>query len=245
MICLGIETSNPSSWTPASRFRPGVALVQVADGAHQYTDAESLRVDDPHHDDLLEAIDRLFARSPFSPREISHIAVSAGPGGYTASRLAITAAKLIAESTGAEVIPVPTAHIVAARIPAASLPSTGEIAVALASKGDTAWITRFSTQLTPLDTGALQDHQAVPWSKLALLVADRFLPTPIRDAAVFHGVAIIEPEFDPVACVVASFTLPSCDPVHLLPIYPREPEAVTKWRALRDSESLRQNHHQS
>jgi len=67
-----------------------------------------------------------------------------------------------------------------------------------------------------------------------LLVADRFLPEAMRRRAEELGIEVRLPAFDPVACIEAAMEgVAPVDPADLLPLYPREPEAVTKWRALR------------
>jgi len=47
------------------------------------------------------------------------------------------------------------------------------------------------------------------------------------------GLRIFEPAFHPLAVLAAAVRCQPVDPIHLMPIYPREPEAVTKWRAMR------------
>ncbi|MFZ4576265.1 MAG: hypothetical protein ACOYN0_17915, partial [Phycisphaerales bacterium] len=97
MLTLAIETSNPSAWGPESRFRPGVAL-RWTDGRGE---REAVAIDAPHYDDLAGAIARLVERAGIQPRELRRVAVSIGPGGYTATRLGVATARMIAEATGA------------------------------------------------------------------------------------------------------------------------------------------------
>jgi hypothetical protein len=81
-----------------------------------------------------------------------------------------------------------------------------------------------------------------------LLVVDRFVPAEMRARAMGAGMLITEPRFDPLACAelgmgielgttsdegVADGTRAMLvDPLEMRPLYPREPEAVSKWRAL-------------
>jgi NhaP-type Na+/H+ or K+/H+ antiporter len=53
----------------------------------------------------------------------------------------------------------------------------------------------------------------------------------MREAASTARMAIVEPVFDAAACLRVGATLAPIDPVELVPIYPREPDAVTLWRA--------------
>jgi hypothetical protein len=110
-------------------------------------------------------------------------------------------------------------------------------AVAISSKGMTTHLSLFEVGVTgvravgePGVVGAEELERALSGAKV--LVGDRFLPEGIRARAAALGRRGIAPEFDPVACLHASVDLEAVDPVALLPIYAREPEAVTKWREL-------------
>jgi tRNA A37 threonylcarbamoyladenosine modification protein TsaB len=157
--------------------------------------------------------------------------VSAGPGGFTSVRIAITAAKMIAEATGAQCVAVPTALVAAT-----TLAGQGPLAVALASKGHTAFVTAFDAQGRPSAPGAVIDATGLPTLPVRTLVADDFLPADMRDAALALGWTLRPLVLTAQACIRASLGLQAVDPGALAPVYPREPEAVTKWRALhRDS----------
>ncbi len=228
---LAIETSNPSADSPRSRFHPGVALRWSDTGRGV---SEPVRIDDPHLDDLASAIERLLTRERITPRDLTTIAVSIGPGGYTATRLAVVTAKMLAEATGARCIGVPTAEVIAARVEHQGR----DFAVALASKGETAWVTRFGPDALPLAEGSLVDAAGLLAQAPKLLIADAFLPDAMRRACADAGIPIAEPEFDPNACAEVAERHAPTDPALLLPIYPREPEAVTKWRALKRKERI-------
>ncbi|HYF15674.1 MAG TPA: tRNA (adenosine(37)-N6)-threonylcarbamoyltransferase complex dimerization subunit type 1 TsaB [Phycisphaerales bacterium] len=221
---LGIETSNPSAQAGC-----GVALV---DAAGRTLAVEPLRGADGRADDLAPSIDRCLRAAGVRPADVRTVAVSAGPGGFTSVRIAVTTAKMLAEATGASCVPVPTALVVAHAAPAA----TGPFCVALASKGSDAHVTVFGPGPVTAGAGRVLDaagltalHRQRPF---ALLLADRFLPQPMRDAAERLGVRVEPPVFDPVACALAAAACPAQDPARVVPIYPREPEAVTKWRAM-------------
>ncbi|MBS0197935.1 MAG: tRNA (adenosine(37)-N6)-threonylcarbamoyltransferase complex dimerization subunit type 1 TsaB [Planctomycetes bacterium] len=219
-LILAIETSNPSAWQPGAPCKPGVAVGRRGEVLGR-ADIDPTAT---HDDALMVAVDAAMRAASATPRHLSRVAVSAGPGGYTAVRLAVTTAKLIAEATGAECVAVPTAHVVARRVDAAGQP----FAVLLASKGQTAWCTVFAPGGPR--AGALVGPADVAGLNVGLFIADRFLPPAIREAAA--GARIIPPVFDAAACIEASFDFPAVDPIALTPIYPREPEAITKWRAL-------------
>lgn len=241
-IILAIETSNPSAWEPGQGSRPGVALGRMEDRAVEVLGVAGLDPARPHDDELMVLIDALVRGSSLRPRDVTDIAVSVGPGGYTGVRLAVTTAKLMAEATGARAVAVASA-LVAAWTAAAMLRERGidvaRFAVAISSKGATTFLTGFEA----LEVGAraLDDGAVVRGAELGaalrawgakVLVADRFLPEAIRSEAALLGIEVIAPEFDPVACLRAAVELPAVEPVALVPIYAREPEAVTKWREL-------------
>src|SRR5436190_12445195 len=94
-----------------------------------------------HDDDLLPAIDRLFARCGFTPRDLSGggaVGVSVGPGGFTGLRIAVATAKMLAETLDTKLVAVPSALVAAESI----RDQTSEIIVALASKAESFWSTR-------------------------------------------------------------------------------------------------------
>lgn len=232
MLTLAIETSNPSSWSPGVTWHPGVCIGEVDGPSVRVLGLEPVSIDQPHTDDLLPAIDRLVRRLGLGPAQLRCIAVSAGPGGFTAIRIAITAAKMIAEATGARAVAIPTAEVIAARAPSGISAPFG---VALASKGPSVHLTRFDGSPShPLTASPPQLITASDLARLDLraLIADRHLPQPVRAEAGRLNLAVVEPVFDPVACLELAARARPVDPARLWPIYPREPEAVTKWRAL-------------
>lgn len=224
-LILGIETSNPSAWEPGRSWRPGVALARMRDGGVAVVAREAIDAATPGQDDLAQAVERVCRG--FAPRDVSRIAVSVGPGGYTAVRIAAVTAKMIAEATGAACVPVPTACVVARRVPPG-----GPFGVALASKGGTAWIAAFDADGTERSS-RLMDASGLERIGVSRLAADRFLPASMRQACASMGIEVVEAAFDPVACIEAAMSLPEVDPAALMPLYPREPEAVRKWRERR------------
>ena len=222
---LAIETSNPSAWTPESPVKPGVAVLAADLRLLSRADIDPEAV---HEDQLMSAVARAVSQAGLTPRELGLIAVSTGPGGYTAVRVAVTVAKFIAEGTGAACVGVPTAHAVARAI------SPGHpFAVALASKRDTAFVARFHASGQPIDDGCVADASCLANAEIGTLVADRFLPESFATEARRLGIALASPILDAVAVARIASTRAPVDPVLLEAFYPREPEAVTKWRELR------------
>lgn len=215
-LTLAIETSNPSAGDG------GVAL-----GLGRVLDVEPLAPTGRHDDDLMPAIDRLMRRAGRTPRELVRVAVSVGPGGFTGLRIAVATGKMIAESVGAACVAVPSALVVAGRVEHGGSP----FAVALASKGEKAWVTPFDATGQMIGPGQLMGEAGLANLDIGLVVADRFLPESMRSRAIAMGWRIVEPIFDARVCFEASLALPDVDPVDLVPIYPREPEAVRLWRS--------------
>ncbi|MFG0283087.1 MAG: tRNA (adenosine(37)-N6)-threonylcarbamoyltransferase complex dimerization subunit type 1 TsaB [Phycisphaerales bacterium JB039] len=260
-LLLGIETSNPTAGPRGEvdgvLLGPGVALMVVADGAGSILGAEPLREGSRHDDALMPAIERLCARAGAAPKDLWRIAVSAGPGGYTALRIAITTAKMIAEATGCEVTAVPSACVGAWRLS----PELAPAIVCLASKKEAAHGTllpdgeyvraragalterlgaRAMSALeqrierhawidaaTPL---GLLDAGAIERLRPRAVIADAYLPQSMRSAAQRIGARIVEPEFAAESVCRIGALQPANDPAALAPIYAREPDAVTQWR---------------
>lgn len=220
-LTLAIEASNPTA---------GACGVAVGDG-QRLLGEEPVRETTRHDDDLMPAIDRLTRRLGIGPRDLGRVAVSVGPGGYTAVRTAVATAKMIAEGVGARCVPVPTALVAAVR--AARTP--GAFVVCLASKGDSTHATAFDEPggngpIGPMRPRGLIEAGGVATLGVNRLIADTFLPAAIATAAAAAGIAIEPLHLSAAACCEASLGLPAIDPVELLPCYPREPDAVTQWR---------------
>lgn len=226
-LALAIETSNPGSWAPGDAARPGVALGRVTDRGLVVLGVEELDPTRPHDDALMPAIDRLFRDAQAMPRELAKVGVSAGPGGFTSVRMAVTAARFIAEVSGAEAIALPTAQVVMEGVK----PDGRVCAVVLACKRDSAYVTVFEGDGTPRRAGGLvNDLSVLAREGVARVVADQFLPEAWSDWCARERVEVIRPVLDPRACLRLTALRSGGDPSLVLPMYPREPEAVTKWR---------------
>ncbi len=228
---LAIEVSNPSMSTGDEG---SVAIVRPVTGTTSKVTLERLRPGSRHDDALMRAVDSACAASGIAPRDIARIAVSAGPGGYTGLRIAMTSAKMLATTIGAELLAVPTTRVVAFGFHEDEPERAREaFIVALASKRDTAWCQPF-LGTDEVAEGELCDEarlEAVIRSTGArVLLADAHLPEGMRAAAERAGVKVLPPRLDAVLCARASEGLPTVGVDALAPIYPREPEAVRKWR---------------
>lgn len=222
-VVLAIETSNPSAAGAAF----GAGVVVARDDPHGTVEIarEPLDPSRPHDEQLVPAIDRAVRAAGLRAADLSCVAVSVGPGGFTAVRVAVAAAKMIAEVTGARCVGVPSAMVVARRVQ-----THGPFLVALACKGDSFYAVPFASPESMPGPGSIMTAQEIRTTGTVLLIADTFFPAQARAAATSLGISVQPPVFDALACAECARDLPGCDPVMLLPIYPREPEAVTKWR---------------
>lgn len=234
-IILAMETSN------ASAGPGGVAVGRVVDGRLEVLSVDPLTPSGRHDDALMPAIASAMARAGVAPGAVARVAVSVGPGGFSGLRVATATAKMIALASGARCVAVPSALVVALGWFERG-DARRRALVALASKRESAWVAaidagddaqargRSAAGGRVLDgEGLARELEAV---RPGALLADERLPAPMRAAAEKAGVAIERPVFDAVACLGAAVELDPVEPAALEPIYPREPEAVRKWREL-------------
>ncbi len=254
-VILAIEASNPSLECAATLCAPGVAIGRA--GAEragvEVLGVEPVRPATRDSDDLTPAIDRLCARLGVGAKDITRIAVSIGPGGYTSLRMACATAQMIALATVAKCMPVPTAAVAAECLldhPALrSSTSPVRVGIALAGKADAAFITTFESGgtgrllpvLGPTTDGALITSDELAALGLTHLACDAHLPAPLRARAEDLRLITLPLMLDASALLRAAARLPddrAVEPAHCVPLYGREPEAVTKWRALHGAKAL-------
>lgn len=123
-----------------------------------------------------------------------------------------------------------------------SATSAGNLAVAIASKGDSVWVSapmpvgmgdvRDVTEISGQNGRVLRegDIAALREAGVSVLLADRFLPEAIRLACGVAGIGVKPIVFNAEGVLHASARLRGGDPTGLVPLYPREPDAVTLWR---------------
>jgi hypothetical protein len=149
----------------------------------------------------------------------------------------VTTAKMFAETLGATLVAVPSA-LVAAQSTLGSNAQPRDIIVCLACKNDSCWCTRVrhdSDSWRAIDQPGLHTAKTLEISAISALLADQHLPEPLRLLCEQYHVEVIEPSFDPGACLLIAEQMlrdgASSDPLTFTPLYPREPEAVTLWNA--------------
>jgi tRNA threonylcarbamoyl adenosine modification protein YeaZ len=228
-LCLAIETSNPSANAEVAVGITGASSARVLA-------VVPLREVGRNEDDLLPAIDRACAAAGVTPGDLRRVAVSIGPGGYTSLRVACAAGKMIAEATGALCVPIPSAVAVAHAVERPGVRGVGGVGVGvcLASKDGSTHLTLFDGGFwqppAAMPRGRLVDGSNFPFDEVGLIVADKHFPSSIRDEAVVRGIEMMEPRFSAASCLHLAGRIEAVEPLELLPIYPREPDAVTLWR---------------
>jgi tRNA threonylcarbamoyl adenosine modification protein YeaZ len=245
-LVLCIETSNPSAAEgPPSE---SVSLARIQGGRARVLAAGSLRPELRHDDDLVPAIDRVFRAAGVQPSEVGLVAVSAGPGGFTGLRVAMSAAVMIAEAIGARVLGVETARVAAAGWHGNDASAAGGVLlVLLASKNERthATLVRTGDAFEIAETLGMVDAarvgEALDGAELVGVIGDRFVPESIRSLCGARGFEVVPPRLDAggvlaVACAEAArandWGSVGDDPARARVVYAREPEAVTKWREL-------------
>lgn len=212
--------------------RSGGVALRCPDGSIM---VERLTSSTRRGDALMPAVESLLKQANVSPASLSGVGVSSGPGGFTGLRIGIAAAKMLGWALEIPVVSVPTA-LIAAEADTLAQPV---FAVALAGKDDTCWLSLVEGEpghrslLDGPDGGRLVEadafHAAVAGA--TCLLADEHLP----DAMAGHALPCRPPDFDPRSLleITERFLAEGnvVDPLELLPIYPRDPEAVRLWDA--------------
>ena len=227
-ILLAIETSQ----------REGSVALRLPDGSMlEHAFACGTRGEDY----LLPSIDILFARAKLSPSDLGTVAVSVGPGGFTGLRIATSTAKGLSEGTGCRLVAVPSA-MVAAESTVSIDDQIMPVVVLAATKSTTCWLSRLDHlegRWVESDRSGLHvvdppDENVLELCSGATVLADRFLPDELAEK-LSDAHRILEPRWTAAACARIGHHFSQdgrfVDPLQMAPIYPREPEAVSLWKA--------------
>jgi tRNA threonylcarbamoyladenosine biosynthesis protein TsaB len=220
-VILAIEASQ-RELSVAVRACGGAVAVERGEG------------DPRESDQLMPAVDRLMSRAGWVPRNLTAVAVSTGPGGFTSLRISIATAKGICEALSIPAIDVPSAMVAAQGcVDPAQHPC---VEVALGCKGSGFWCTALAWRDGRWHLEGEGAAEASQWMPSAsLLLADGHLPADARAVAVARGVAIEAPRLSAESCLAAASALwldgQALDAMALVPRYARAPEAVTLWKA--------------
>lgn len=190
---------------------------------------------DDQNDYLMAVIDELCRSQKVQPSQIAAIAVSVGPGSFTGLRVACTTAKAIADVTGAALISVPSALVLALDAFRSGKVDDRGCTVALASKGSDAWCTEidFVDGIPIVCTAALRLESDAPALRWPLVSDVNILPGFAR-AAANHG-GLRSARWSAAACLEIGESILGAgqviDQQGICPIYPRKAEAVLLWEA--------------
>jgi len=188
-----------------------------------------------HRVDLMLVVQQLCQAHNVTPGDIGQVCVSIGPGSFTGLRNGITSAKMLALTRHAQLIAVPTTDVIVRNVP----PIHEHVAVCLNTKADTVYAALYRRD----DHDVWQPvaaPQTLPVGEI-LVTAPRPLALlgdhlPPLDDCMDDAITILDKTLaQPRAAVVwqlgramaqaGQFT----DPLKLLPLYARPPEAVTLW----------------
>lgn len=225
---LAIECSNPSA---RGSDRGEVGLAKLNDtGGLEFVGSVGLSQDARGSDGLVSAIDELCKKHDVDSSQIARIVVSVGPGGYTALRISVTVAKVLARVIGCAVVPVESAAVAGM----ACLGDSSGVVIALASKNGKAHCTRLING--ELEVLGVIDRHGIVSSGAGVLVGDEHLPREMVEAAEAAGIEVRRIDLSARACLEASVgysgRFREIDAAELGVEYAREPDAVTQWRAL-------------
>ncbi|MEO0966161.1 MAG: tRNA (adenosine(37)-N6)-threonylcarbamoyltransferase complex dimerization subunit type 1 TsaB [Planctomycetota bacterium] len=187
-----------------------------------------------HNLELMPTVDALMCDHGMGPGDVAEVYVSVGPGSFTGLRVAVATGKVLALALPSiKLVAVPTLDVLAAQAPA----EVEHVAVCLNTKKDTVYAATFS----PIDEAGVRHPLAPPTlTTLADLLRDALpgttlLGDPLPDVP--DGAAVLDPALAlPRAESVYRLGRrladagEHVDPHALMPIYAREPEAVSLWK---------------
>jgi len=220
---------------------PGTLAIELTlqDGEVGVTNAngevliQSIQSSSRETDDVLPAIDALMKKANLKPSELSLIALSIGPSGFTTMRIATTIAKHISFITDAPIVAVPSA------ISAAASQSECELLLSIeAVKGNSFWLSQLSlyegawkcdATLTTIDAVKESSftHQGILCNPQHAEIARVFNVPILPYAPSAKSLMIVSSnQFNRGETISAAA---------LTPLYPREPEAVRKWKTQRNA----------
>ncbi|XOV85749.1 MAG: tRNA (adenosine(37)-N6)-threonylcarbamoyltransferase complex dimerization subunit type 1 TsaB [bacterium] len=137
---LCIETSGPH------------CSLALAAGGHIYRRDEWLQRS--HNQHLLPLLDELFKQAAIRPTELELVSFGCGPGSFTGVRIAAAAAQAIATASGARVVPLSSAWVLAATA-CLQHPQLEQLICCIASRGEAYYVSAYECHAR---RGAEQAH---------------------------------------------------------------------------------------
>jgi tRNA threonylcarbamoyladenosine biosynthesis protein TsaB len=188
-----------------------------------------------HAAQVVAIIDRMTRAAGWRPSDVEHLYVSVGPGSFTGLRIAVTLAKSMWLATGAKIVAVPTVRVLAENAP----PDARNLVIVLDAKRGQVFTAAFARS-----SGSWVEREPAHLDTLAGMI-DRS-PRPVHllgEGIPYHeeniprdpGVIVTPAEsWRARAAAVAKIGIQLAsrgefaDPMTLIPIYIRLPEAVEK-----------------
>ena len=189
---------------------------------------------DREKDAVMPSLHQAVSRVGGNQNNIKTIYISIGPGSFTGLRVAVATAKTISFVTGASIVPVETALGVVR----ADVNAPEKSIVVSAVKKETCWLSVVTKEPKWICEGRLVNTAELPTyiERATVLYGDSFLPNNISDICDEMDVPIKESCSTATSILEVGQTLgdhPRVSAARLLPLYPREPEAVRKWKESR------------
>jgi tRNA threonylcarbamoyl adenosine modification protein YeaZ len=219
-ITLALELSQREGSIALSQACGTIALKTVETGKR-------------HKDDVLPTIANLAEELSIESNKIQLVVVSVGPGGFTGLRTAVSIAKMISLTTGAEIVSVETAL----SITRSQTTNDGTYYVVSGVKKETFWLSKVTnhkddwkceSHLSTLDA-----FQKVLGSADGVFI-DSYSPDEVAVLCSERDVSIYQARPDAKSLLELGTMLfkqkATIDPMNLAPLYPREPEAVRLWK---------------
>lgn len=201
-----------------------------------------------HAATILPIMDRLCHDRGWSPRDIEHLYVSAGPGSFTGLRIAITLAKTMSLATGVKIVAVPSVEVLVRNAP----PEAKHVIIVLDAKRDQIFTARFERT----DAGEWVEREPAHLDSMTGMLQRAPRPVHLLGEGVPYHEKFI-PTDDPTILITPKETWRAraasvaeigmkmakqghfANPDTLTPIYIRLPEAEEKWRAANQADANR------
>ena len=213
MKVLAIDTSNH----PMS-----VAVVED----DQLLATETLNMVRNHSIYLMPAIDKLFKLVKWQPEDVDRIVVAQGPGSYTGIRIAVSTAKVLADTLKKELVGISSLEVLARNV----VPTTKEVIVPFfdARRGNV-FAGAYQWQDGKLINRIPDQHLAIEKTIGEMPANIRLAPRPFAIPSTYQ-LALVGENAQPVADIDS-----------LIPHYLRITEAEANWQKLHPGET-RQNY---
>ena len=183
-------------------------------------------------DDLFPSIEEMSTSLGITPKELELVVISIGPGGFTGLRTSVAIAKMVALASKAKIVSVESAIVA---VQQAQL-GDGPFLVISSVKDDNCWMSTiqkkgngWNCESRIASLASLRDEVA----GMKAVFADEYLPEQASTLCSEQQLNIHPNNPDATSLLQIGLSAYKegefVGPNQLLPIYPREPEAVRVW----------------